>query len=274
MRHGLDTGRWQVERRRRGTHLCETGHRKSERASSALATGLGLQFSCGRRAVELIRFSTMGRSDIKNVDSIGVRLIPASAGSTTVDHLSNESHCDHPRDRGEHTQRISLACMRGGSSPRARGARPPTGGGVSDVGIIPTSAGSTQPKGTLHVHDQDHPSERGEHDWISLNSIPFAGSSPRARGAHGLGELLSGHGRIIPASAGSTGRRSSPSPGPRDHPRERGEHPDVEGESHDESGSSARARGAHLGDMTIGRVDRIIPASAGSTHLPRRPCCW
>ena len=76
-----------------------------------------------------------------------MRLIPASAGSTTP-HLSPEAtHAAHPRVCGEHITPGDNDITHLGSSPRLRGA--PVTLQVSTLAprLIPASAGSTQPSG-------------------------------------------------------------------------------------------------------------------------------
>ena len=72
--------------------------------------------------------------------------------------------------------------------------------------------------------------------------------------------------RIIPASAGSTGETGPQGPAGADHPRIRGEHYGWKFRRSKGFGSSPHPRGAlpHLGDQYL--IERIIPASAGSTY--------
>ena len=90
--------------------------------------------------------------------------------------------------------------------------------------IIPAYAGSTTISTCGAGTRADHPRIRGEHYLAGRLRFGAAGSSPHTRGAPLL--FLSGvvAGRIIPAYAGSTGRRRRVPPCLRDHPRIRGEH--------------------------------------------------
>ena len=109
---------------------------------------------------------------------------------------------------------------------------------------------------------------RGEHCSRVRRSYPAQGSSPHARGAlqgdHG-GQARDG---IIPACAGSTDFSSSRSRAWRDHPRMRGEHGTRFSGFCLSSGSSPHARGAPGIEFVIVLEHGIIPACAGSTHLP------
>ena len=80
--------------------------------------------------------------------------------------------------------------------------------------------------------------------------------------------------RIIPAYAGSTGRRRRRCRGPRDHPRIRGEHDQLEHLLPPKLGSSPHTRGAPADLIGYPEGPRIIPAYAGSTPRPRTvpPC--
>ena len=107
---------------------------------------------------------------------------------------------------------------------------------------------------------------RGEHSSQLPCNFLCRGSSPRARGA--LPARVGVHVRpgIIPACAGSTCpliRASFPSG---DHPRVRGEHPYRVEKIGEQTGSSPRARGAHLDYWLEHVVKGIIPACAGSTR--------
>ena len=91
------------------------------------------------------------------------------------------------------------------------------------------------------------------------------GSSPLARGAQGVEDVLALRGGIIPARAGSTCPCRPPRPACRDHPRSRGEHVDGGFMSVSYQGSSPLARGTLVGTPDVLGVLGIIPARAGST---------
>ena len=134
------------------------------------------------------------------------RIIPACAGSTSRSSCRWSARTDHPRVRGEHQLVDSHVGPSSGSSPRARGALenliyPALGDGSSPRargapenpralqttgGIIPACAGSTAPSSPLPSLGKDHPRVRGEHRSLRQRGPRWPGSSPRARGAHGV----------------------------------------------------------------------------------------
>ena len=106
---------------------------------------------------------------------------------------------------------------------------------------------------------------RGEHFTLLKTARGASGSSPRARGAHDPRRAQGRPRGIIPACAGSTSHSRHVRRIHRDHPRVRGEHPPEESKSRSSTGSSPRARGAHLAVVVDGNGAGIIPACAGST---------
>ena len=152
-----------------------------------------------------------------------------------------------------------------GSSPHTRGALstfPPLAG---EPGIIPAYAGST-----LYSHFGskgiwDHPRIRGEHPGHADRPASTGGSSPHTRGARFQRRKTHPCCRIIPAYAGSTHPRLAPVAGRGDHPRIRGEHPDIARRARTCPGSSPHTRGAPGFSLFPRMESRIIPAYAGST---------
>ena len=192
-------------------------------------------------------------------------IIPACAGSTLMVNRRPSAGGDHPRVRGEHSEMISSSDSPWGSSPRARGARNHRDPRRPVPGIIPACAGSTLPNPVQGDVRKDHPRVRGEHATAVLAVRHLGGSSPRARGALGCRAGKGCGWGIIPACAGSTADQPGAVPGPRDHPRVRGEHSVIWLSPPMVSGSSPRARGARVGAHAILRRGGIIPACAGST---------
>ena len=182
--------------------------------------------------------------------SPGLGIIPACAGSTRRAATRVSSARDHPRVRGEHRIPADQSGLAGGSSPRARGARPNPGKVLVRTGIIPACAGSTPRAAPTRTVPGDHPRVRGEHPWTGGMGFDFRW--------------------IIPACAGSTGGALPGDRSQGDHPRVRGEHCIYVLNRQITKGSSPRARGArrnHHGDVS---EDGIIPACAGSTAASRR----
>ena len=169
--------------RSRGVYVVFTFRAWGVRGSSPLARGL--------RGCEL-------RED----DGRGI--IPARAGFTASDALSDDAHWDHPRSRGVYWARSPIWRRSRGSSPLARGLQRTDVQGVRGEGIIPARAGFTA--GSRHALGclPDHPRSRGVYSGVHLGSFRLVGSSPLARGLPLSGSVgCSSHG-IIPARAGFT----------------------------------------------------------------------
>ena len=137
-----------------------------------------------------------------------------------------------------------------GSSPHTRGALGCRSSHTSRKRIIPAYAGSTDSKECPSIPIRDHPRIRGEHKPTPTWSRNRSGSSPHTRGALDETGPSPRSPRIIPAYAGSTGRRAVHSLG--------------------ELGSSPHTRGARNLQIIVDPVQRIIPAYAGSTRARTR----
>ena len=119
-------------------------------------------------------------------------IIPAYAGSTHGRVVYRVRWRDHPRVCGEHGLIHSLAAMPLGSSPRMRGARAHPLACRHALGIIPAYAGSTHGSLSQRQSARDHPRVCGEHFTTVREWQPFAGSSPRMRGAQTSGANMPG----------------------------------------------------------------------------------
>ena len=176
----------------------------------------------------------------------GAGIIPAYAGSTARSPAPSCRGRDHPRIRGEHRMLSPGGVFSAGSSPHTRGA-PGRGVGVADPGgIIPAYAGSTTPSWKVTGKPADHPRIRGEHRPTPKNWSRSIGSSPHTRGAPSGGKEET---ECIT-----------------DHPRIRGEHFGGSTKDAVDAGSSPHTRGARRLHGRNLRVERIIPAYAGSTR--------
>ena len=111
---------------------------------------------------------------------------------------------------------------------------------------------------------------RGEHPVpITVIENPI-GSSPHARGARSVVLGAYSIAGIIPACAGSTSWYPGKVSFFKDHPRMRGEHWQAARHRTPCRGSSPHARGAPALRSFRGVTLGIIPACAGSTHLPKK----
>ena len=172
-------------------------------------------------------------------------IIPAYAGSTTDKTEALGLSQDHPRIRGEHLRYARAA--------------------LGEIRIIPAYAGSTSTCAQPRTPRRDHPRIRGEHRDHRCSAAVRRGSSPHTRGARDRFVDVSLKFGIIPAYAGSTGRRCRRTPLPADHPRIRGEHAIERKIMMSAPGSSPHTRGAR-GRRRVGwSWSGIIPAYAGST---------
>ena len=174
---------------------------------------------------------------------------------------------DHPRIRGEHGQWLAPGYQAIGSSPHTRGALRGAGQLIIQGRIIPAYAGSTPRRYATGRNARDHPRIRGEHFPRGEGAGVDGGSSPHTRGARLLIGLLIFSFRIIPAYAGSTGRRPAYGRWRWDHPRIRGEHLAVHMATSKAAGSSPHTRGARPRRTASAFRHRIIPAYAGSTNF-------
>ena len=117
------------------------------------------------------------------VDIVFVGIIPAYAGSTTVDSDGVLVFQDHPRVCGEHVLYAGSIIRATGSSPRMRGAL----SSISSISIpwriIPAYAGSTRRIAPNMEWPEDHPRVCGEHIVSETSYFLSKGSSPRMRGA-------------------------------------------------------------------------------------------
>ena len=143
-----------------------------------------------------------GLQEAPGVPKPGRRIIPACAGFTKWARAGRSPNRDHPRMRGVYPVLTCGYCIKGGSSPHARGL--------------------------LHDHQAlldeggDHPRMRGVYRLLRSSSRQWTGSSPHARGLHDHRPVHRVRLRIIPACAGFTDPRhrdSFPSPGSSPHAR-------------------------------------------------------
>ena len=114
-----------------------------------------------------------------------------------------------------------------GSSPLARGL--PISGALATRGyrIIPARAGFTERPLPYGIPVRDHPRSRGVYPLPDLLVRGPIGSSPLARGLHGLRRRTGEWHRIIPARAGFTFSTPIDISATADHPRSRGVYDEI-----------------------------------------------
>ena len=192
-----------------------------------------------------------------------VRIIPARAGFTWCGRARRLAGRDHPRSRGVYAYLDASDPDAWGSSPLARGLRVDRLQDQTAQRIIPARAGFTMTTRAGRRRPTDHPRSRGVYGGVEGGHECGEGSSPLARGLPD-GSLGRGHRLgIIPARAGFTRTRSTPTTRAEDHPRSRGVYRPGPRHRRHRRGSSPLARGLHL--RILG-----IPTNPYSTR-PRLP---
>ena len=171
----------------------------------------------------------------------------------------------HPRRRGEHPSRRCALRSRAGSSPQARGTRPPQASIQRGSRFIPAGAGNTCSFADSASSLTVHPRRRGEHTSAAQASRTPTGSSPQARGTLKLRAVGSVVTWFIPAGAGNTLQVGVHEVGVAVHPRRRGEHAQHLLGVHLALGSSPQARGTPDPICDRDLSTRFIPAGAGNT---------
>ena len=176
-------------------------------------------------------------------------LTPAYAGNTRPGQIRNGSMKDHPRLREEHLSTSTSYKPFSGSPPPTRG----------------TLAYFCHMLATL----QDHPRLRGEHLTRCTTTRSILGSPPPTRGtllAHPAQFWMKG---ITPAYAGNTEKHMEIPSWDEDHPRLRGEHDISTRRKSGVQGSPPPTRGTHRNRIGREHKDRITPAYAGNTIVPK-----
>ena len=170
-------------------------------------------------------------------------IIPARAGFTPLRPVEHGPAADHPRSRGVYAGYQAGATPGGGSSPLARGLRPPQGRRLHRQWIIPARAGFTRRSAAPGPGRRDHPRSRGVYHPSAGRRVPPGGSSPLARGLLSVQDRPDPCTGIIPARAGFTALRRRRRRRSQDHPRSRGVYGPVRASRCASTGSSPLARG-------------------------------
>ena len=171
------------------------------------------------------------------------RLIPACAGKTSPPAKKTSSSPAHPRVCGENALGGQYVFGDMGSSPRVRGKQRLRTRRASGVRLIPACAGKTVEEGEYLFAAPAHPRVCGENPTDATTALDPAGSSPRVRGKHDVGEINPSFSGLIPACAGKTEGGGGVSRRGPAHPRVCGENGLVCLVGNVAKGSSPRVRG-------------------------------
>ena len=201
-----------------------------------------------------------------------VRSIPARAGQTVSPRIQTTCPSDHPRACGANIEHLERQQRKYGSSPRVRGKLRGQPKPASPHRIIPARAGQTLSSFLRMCWDSDHPRACGANASYGYRGGCLRGSSPRVRGKQREGAELRLSGRIIPARAGQTARRSTRRRTSPDHPRACGANAAIGG-GYPRFGSSPRVRGKQQFEVRGRLLDRIIPAR-GANQLNIQLDVW
>ena len=170
-------------------------------------------------------------------------LIPAHAGKTAAESVSQNEAPAHPRSRGENDTEFCAGVVGVGSSPLTRGKRVLLRTGGAGDRLIPAHAGKTHIGSQALGRRRAHPRSRGENPIMELCGSLSWGSSPLTRGKLDFtGVVFEGDG-LIPAHAGKTLLATLPLVLRAAHPRSRGENSSARKRPASASGSSPLTRG-------------------------------
>ena len=198
--------------------------------------------------------------------------IPACTGSSRSWRWTGSWPWDHLH--GEQGANCDRNGLRGGPSPRARGAGPAAPPRVAADRTIPACTGSRRWRPGPGASKGDHPRVHGEQLPGHLAGAVPLGPSPRARGAVERQLVAPAHPGTIPACTGSSAGREGATPGLGDHPRVHGEQRMNQLQAQVAWGPSPRARGAAATVWTHVQTYGTIPACTGSRPRPTRsPLC-
>ena len=186
---------------------------------------------------------TRGKHPLHVGMGVCIRLIPAHAGKTRKRRRAAWVTAAHPRSRGENDRPHGAVYATTGSSPLTRGKHARANLNSSQRGLIPAHAGKTTSRPSPTRPTSAHPRSRGENPSSTTASGTGSGSSPLTRGKHARANLNSSQRGLIPAHAGKTTSRPSPTRPTSAHPRSRGENPSSTTASGTGSGSSPLTRG-------------------------------
>ena len=109
-------------------------------------------------------------------------LIPAHAGKTAAESVSQNEAPAHPRSRGENDTEFCAGVVGVGSSPLTRGKRVLLRTGGAGDRLIPAHAGKTHALRRQHEAGPAHPRSRGENAVVRPLTSLSVGSSPLTRG--------------------------------------------------------------------------------------------
>ena len=137
-------------------------------------------------------------------------------------------------------------------------------------GLIPAHAGKTPRKTDAWARNRAHPRSRGENRSPSTRTATRLGSSPLTRGKLERLAVLFHGGGLIPAHAGKTASRTSPSQPYEAHPRSRGENRRPPRFRRRHVGSSPLTRGKLIAACAGAALAGLIPAHAGKTRWSGR----
>ena len=114
------------------------------------------------------------------------RITPACAGKSMLVLAWMGVPWDHPRMRGEETERMPVEAKKVGSPPHARGKVRPLLGGKLLTRITPACAGKSSSCRGPVPGERDHPRMRGEKQYWPYILPKVKGSPPHARGKETL----------------------------------------------------------------------------------------
>ena len=212
---------------------------------------------------------TRGKEIVSGFEVSCHGITPAYAGKSGWAGSPSPPARDHPRIRGEKSVGPFPGSAARGSPPHTRGKEALAQVGHARHGITPAYAGKSRCTTHTGFPPRDHPRIRGEKMDGLAEALRELGSPPHTRGKalQYIRQFI--HTGISPAYAGKSWPRPCRFRSRRDHPRMRGEKPQLTAFLMFSGGSPPHARGKVPDPVQLGQIDRITPACAGKSE---RPC--
>ena len=206
-----------------------------------------------------------GKLFVREAPIFVIRNIPTCVGKTDRRLSRLPFRTEHPHVRGENPDSDLPEWTATGTSPRAWGKLHRIEQICARRRNIPTCVGKTRVV-PMHKRDKpEHPHVRGENLLPAESAHRADGTSPRAWGKQISAAIARTAHRNIPTCVGKTCCQPNPRTAQTEHPHVRGENSRLDFAAISAAGTSPRAWGKHVRDLSYIVEERNIPTCVGKT---------